>query len=123
MESNSKTLIVPLLMIAVGSGWLLSATGLAPKIDWVWTLGLAMVGVLTFAVGGLDKFTIVTGPFFLIASVISVMRQSGRLAIEVEVPILVILMGVLLLIARSPSIPAPSWVTPEPIGGQDEPKK
>ena len=79
MTSDNKTLIVPLLMIAVGAGWLLSAIGVAPDIDWVWTLGLAVVGLLTFAVGGFDKMTVVVGPFFLLASMISVLRQSGRL--------------------------------------------
>lgn len=125
MGTDKKTLIVPLLMIAVGAGWLLTAIGLAPGIDWVWTLGLATVGLLTFAVGGFDKFSVVTGPFFLAASVVSVLRQTGRLAIDVEVPILTILLGVLLLVARSPAIPIPKWITPEPIGGKGlgEPKQ
>jgi hypothetical protein len=26
-------------------------------VNWVWTLGLAALGVLTFAIGGVDKAT------------------------------------------------------------------
>ncbi len=54
--------------------------------------------------------TVVVGPFFILASCLSVVRQSGRLDVDVEVPILVIIAGLLLLVARSPSIPIPKWV-------------
>jgi hypothetical protein len=110
MKSDKKTLLLPILLITIGVGWLLGTLGIAPTIDWVWTLGLAAAGVLTFAVGGFDKATIVIGPFFLISSGLSVLRQTGRLSLDVEVPILVILVGFLLLIARSPSIPGPKWM-------------
>jgi hypothetical protein len=54
--------------------------------------------------------TVAVGPFFLIASCLSVLRQTGRLAINMEVPLLVIAAGVLLLVARLKSIPAPTWL-------------
>ena len=63
-----------------------------------------------FVVGGFDKVTVAIGPFFLIASILSVMRQTGRLAMNIEVPVLVIAAGVLLLVAQSKSIPAPKWL-------------
>jgi len=113
MQSDKKTLILPLLLIAVGAGWLLSVLGVAPSIDWIWTLGLAVVGLLTLAISGIDKFSIVVGPFFFIASGLSILRQSDRLRLELEVPILVILGGVLMLIARLPAIRVPSWVIQE----------
>ncbi len=113
MQPDKKSLILPLLLIAVGAGWLLSALGVAPSIDWIWTLGLAVVGLLTLAISGIDKFSIVVGPFFFIASGLSILRQSDRLPLEVEVPILVILAGILMLIARLPVVPIPSWVIQE----------
>lgn len=122
MKSDWKTLIVPLLMITVGVGWLLTTLGVGPGIDWVWTLGLAMVGLMTFAVAGIDKGSVVIGPFFLVASFLSVLRQTDRLRIDVEVPILVILGGVLLLIARSPAIPIPKWIIVDPNSGPDHRK-
>lgn len=107
---DRKTLIPPVLLITVGVGSLLSTLGVMPGIDWVWTLGLALVGVLTLAIGGFDKVTVVVGPFFIAASLLSVLRQSERLSVNVEVPVLVILAGVLLLVARHPAVPAPGWV-------------
>lgn len=111
MKPDKKTLLLPILLIAVGAGWLLTTLGVVPGIDWVWTLGLAAVGLLTFAVGGLDKVTVVIGPCFILASFLSILRQTDRLRLDVEVPILVIAAGVLLLVARSPAIPIPSWIS------------
>lgn len=105
-----KTLIPPLLLIVVGTGWMLSVLGVAPDIDWVWTLGLAAVGLLTFAAGGFDKVTVVVGQFFIVASCLSILRQTGRLDLDIEIPILVIAAGLLLLVARSSAIPVPQWI-------------
>ncbi len=105
MKSDKKTLLFPILLITVGVGWLLSTLGIAPGIDWVWTLGLAVIGLLTFVVSGFDKVTVVIVPFFILASCLSVLRQSGRLHLDIEVPILVIIAGVLLLVAPMPAIP------------------
>jgi hypothetical protein len=113
-ETALKPLIVPILLITFGVGWLLTTLGVAPEIDWVWTLGIAIVGVLVFALGGFDKVTVVVGPFFLIASFLSILRQTGRMRVDIEVPILVITAGVLLLIARHRAIPAPKWLVDTP---------
>jgi hypothetical protein len=118
--NDKKTLIIPLLLITVGVGWLLTVLGYAPKIDWIWTLGLALAGLLTFVLGGFDKFTVVAGPFFIIASLLSVLRQTERLDLDVEVPVLVIIVGVLLLIARTPAIPNPKWMSDAVTRGSHE---
>ena len=107
------SLFISLLLITVGAGWLLTILGYAPGIDWVWTLGLIVAGVAIFAVGGIDKITIVVGTFFVVASLMSVLRQTNRLRLDVEVPILVIVFGVLLLIARLSVIPMPKWLIDE----------
>ncbi|WP_417390639.1 hypothetical protein [Gimesia sp.] len=113
IPSDRKTLILPLLIIGIGTGWLLTTLGIVPGINWIWTLGLAVVGVLSFAVSGIDKSTVLIGPFFIIASCLSVLRQTGRITLDVEVPILVIVIGILLLVARSKAIPLPDWMVLE----------
>lgn len=114
MNPDKKTLLLPILLITIGSGWLLTTLQIVPGIDWVWTLGLAGVGLLAFVIGGIDKVTVVIGPFFIIASCLSILRQTGRLRFDVEVPIIIIVTGVLLLIARIPSIPVPKWIITPP---------
>jgi hypothetical protein len=123
MPSNRASLVVPVLIIVVGVGWLLTAQGFAPGINWVWTLGLAGIGILTFVVSkGLDKVSVVIGPFFLLASLLSVLRQTEQLRLETGVPVLVISVGALLLIAQLPAIPKPSWLL-EPSAEPRAPKK
>ena len=111
MSSNSKApLIIPILIIGVGVGWLLTAQGVGQGINWVWTIGLGLIGIVVFVVSqGFDKVSIVLGPFFLLASLLSVLRQTGRLGVETELPLLVISIGILLLIAQLPGIPKPGW--------------
>ena len=112
MKPDKKTLLLPILLITVGAGWLLTTLGVAPGIDWVWTLGLAVAGLLAFALAGIDKVTVVIGPFLILASSLSILRQTDRLTLDVEIPILVMVAGVLMLISRSPAIPLPAWVVP-----------
>ena len=112
------SIVVPVLIITVGVGSLLSAIGVGPGVDWIWTLGLAVVGILALA-SGIDKVTAVVGPFLLFASVLSVLRQTGRLSVNLEMPMLVIVFGVLMLIARIAPIPTPSWL----LDAETEPSK
>jgi hypothetical protein len=111
MKLDKKSLALPILLMTVGTGWLLTTLGVAPGVDWIWTLGLAIVGLMTFVVGGFDKVTAVVGPFLIIASCLSLLRQTERLRIDIEIPILVIIAGALSLIARMPAIPFPKWIT------------
>ena len=105
-----KPLVIPILLIVLGVGWLLTTMGIVPQVDWVWTLGVALVGILAFVLGGFDKVTFVVGTFFLLASLLSVLRQTGRLAVNIEIPVLVIAAGVLMLVALSRFIPIPNWL-------------
>lgn len=112
MSDRNKSLAIPILIITVGIGWLLTVQGVAPQINWIWTLGMASIGVLCFVLLGFDKVSVVVGPLFLVSSMLSVLRQTGLLSIDSEVPILVIIIGVLLLVARLPNVPPPKWLSP-----------
>jgi hypothetical protein len=113
MQPNHRApLVIPILIIVVGVGWLLTARGFGPGINWVWTLGLGVIGILTFVLSGVDKVSVVVGPFFLLSSLLSVLRQTGNLDLDIEVPVLVITIGILLLIAQLPAIPKPGWFVP-----------
>jgi hypothetical protein len=110
MKNDKITVLLPLLIITVGIGWLLMVQGLIPEINWVWTLALAMLGVGTYAGAGYNKFSVVVGTFFIVSSLFSVLRQTGRISFDMEVPLLIITLGALLLVARYPAIPIPEWV-------------
>jgi hypothetical protein len=107
MARPRQRFIVPVLVIVVGVTWLLNVLHVIPGVNWIWTAGLAAVGILTLAMGGINKLTVVVGPFFIAASVCSVLRQTGRLAVDIEIPILTIVLGCLLLLGQALDLPLP----------------
>ncbi|GIW95441.1 MAG: hypothetical protein KatS3mg110_3482 [Pirellulaceae bacterium] len=56
MQPNKKSLFVSVLLIALGAGWLLTTLGIVPEVIWIWTMGLAALGILAFIISGFDKF-------------------------------------------------------------------
>ncbi len=45
--SRRAPLVIPILIMVVGVGWLLTARGFGPGVNWVWTLGLGVIGIQT----------------------------------------------------------------------------
>ena len=117
--NGSKRFIIPLIIIMIGAMWLLNVMEVMPEIDWFWTGGLAGFAVLIFILGGLDKVTMVVGPWFVLASLASVLRQTDRLTLQLEVPILTIAFGILLLLVEAAKLPLPSYLL-EPPSDNDE---
>ncbi len=95
-----KKLLAPILVIIVGITWLLNVLGIMPGVDWIWTVGLATAGLLTIIIGKTSSATIITGPFLIVASICSILRQTDRLTLNREIPILIIVLGLLMLIAQ-----------------------
>ena len=112
MTSSKQPLIAALLLIIVGSGWLLNSFQIVPGVNWVWTLGLGLIGAAWLALGGVNKMTAVLGPFLIAASILSYFRQTGRLDQNHELPGLMVLLGLLILVSCSRSIPVPGWFHP-----------
>lgn len=110
MPRDRTSLILGILLLGVGTGWLLSSLGFIPDVDWAWSLGLAVVAVLAIVLSGFDKVSFVVAGFFGLASVLSVLRQVGALETKVEIPLLVLASGFLLILARSGAIPPPRWI-------------
>ncbi|MFN8708875.1 MAG: hypothetical protein ACK526_14165 [Planctomyces sp.] len=113
-----KKSLLPSLLIAIGAFSLLASPAVASWIDFAWAPTLAITGLLIFVIGGINKVTAVTGPFFLIASYLTVLRQTNRLSLDVEVPLLVIISGVLLLVVRHSAIPLPRGMITGPETGE-----
>lgn len=113
MAASRKRFVVPIIVILLGVTWLLNVLKIIPGVDWIWTVGLAAVGILTLAVGGINRLTVVIGPFFIVASVCSILRQTGRLEIDREIPILTIVLGCLLLLVQLIKLPLPDILNSE----------
>lgn len=113
MAGSKKALAVPILIIALGVGWLLTTLNVVPGMNWIWILGLAATGLLVL-VASIDKVTVVIGPFLIAATIFSILRQTGRMTVDTEIPSLVIVFGVLMLLARILPIRPPKWIIEPP---------
>lgn len=105
-----KILIVPILIIGIGIGWLLNAMEIFPVMDWLWSILLGLTGVLIIAFGGKNSMTLLLGPSFLVGCLFSVLRQLSVLDVKYEVPTLMIAFGVIWLIVTLLKLPPPEWV-------------
>jgi hypothetical protein len=114
MFQSKLSILLPFALIAIGLGWLLSTLNVTPGVNWIWILCLSLTGLLTMITSGIDKFSVIVGPIFMIAGGMSYLRQAGQLKLELELPILLIALGILMLIARLPTIPRPSWIVDPP---------
>jgi hypothetical protein len=110
---KAKDLIAPILVIALGVTWLLNVMNVLPGVDWIWTVALAAAGVITLLFGGINKLTVVVGPFLMVGSVCSLLRQLDKLAIDREVPILTIILGLLMLLVQILDLPTPEALKPD----------
>jgi len=110
---KTKGAVVPVLIIVLGVTWLLNVLQLLPAVDWIWTIGLAAVGILTLVVGGINRLTVVVGPFLMVGSVCSVLRQLGSLSVDREVPVLITFLGIFMLIAQILGLSLPEFLKPE----------
>ena len=113
MTRQKSTIVIPVAMIAMGIGWLLTNHDVIPGVNWVWVLGLGIAGLRTIGLGGIAKVPIVVGPFLIACTFLSILRQTDRISIDTEVPALVIIAGALRLIAHVMPLPAPTWLGTE----------
>ena len=101
-----RKFIIPAFIAGFGVIWLLDTLGIVPPLNVVWTLGLLAVGIGVFAGSGFHKESFPWGSFFIASAVCSVMRQMDMLTLRIELPLLVIILGVLLAINQTAMIPA-----------------
>jgi len=105
MESRKCAIGISLLIISLGIAWLLNSMGIIPRVDWIWVAGLGVSGLLLLTLGGLERFNFVVGITLIVASILSVLRQTGVLETRIEAPVLFITVGVLMLLAYILKIP------------------
>lgn len=91
----------PITVILLGVGWLLDSLALIPDVSLLWVFGLGATGFLILAVQGLTKESVVFGPFLMAAAVSSALRQSGFISFDLELPLLVIVFGILLAVSSA----------------------
>ena len=108
------SILAPVLITTVGIGWLLTTRGVIPGVQWVWVLVLAVLGAFVLFLG-IDKVSIAVGPSLMTAALLSILRQTGWIAIDTEIPVLTIVVGALWTAAYLLPVPLPAWIREEPV--------
>jgi len=96
---------LPITLIVVGSAWLLWYFRLFPDIDWIIAAGLILGGMMVLFLDGVTKKSVVSGPFLIASGIAWALHDRLRVTWFVLFPMLLVLLGVLMLIARRPNIP------------------
>lgn len=99
-------------LVVIGTGWLLTETGVVPGVNWIWITALAISGLVPVWAAGLNKLTAFMAAFMVLASFASLLRQMGKLSVNHEVPGLVIAAGALLVLVTLLPIPTPKALAP-----------
>lgn len=97
--------VFPVVLIVLGAAWLLNSLDMLPDVHWMWIIGLVGAGLGIFLVDGITKSSVVAGPLFILAGILSYCREYYGLGWRIIIPVMLIGAGVFMLIARSPAIP------------------
>lgn len=110
MTTQQKRFLFPVILLTIGAGHLLNVQGFIPQVDWLWTGLLGVAGLLILIIGSRNKMTFTIGPWLIVVSICSFLRETGRLEMKTEVPILVISLGAFLLISELMKLPTPDYL-------------
>lgn len=96
---------LPIVLIVLGGSWLLHSLHWLPDVQWLWIFGLAGAGVAILLLDGLTKSSVVSGPLLILAGLLSFLRVYHNLGWHFIIPVMLVGWGLVMLIARSSSIP------------------
>lgn len=96
---------IPVTLIIVGLGWLLWEYRLFPDVDWIIAIGFIAGGIAVLAIDGINKHSVVIGPFLIALGIAWLVHDRYWVHWRIIVPAMLVLLGVLMLVSRSPKIP------------------
>ena len=100
-----KDAALPITLIVVGLVWLVWRMGWFPDRDWLIGIGFIAGGIGVFVIDRITKSSVVIGPFLIAIGLFWLAREQYRLRLTIIMPVMLILLGCLMLVARSASIP------------------
>src|SRR4029450_10278927 len=100
-----KDASLQITLIIVGLVWLVWHFRLFPDIDWGIALGFIAGGIAVMVFDGINKNSVVIGPILIAMGGDWALNDRYRVSWSLLIPALLVLLGVLMLIARSAAIP------------------
>ena len=109
-----KDASLPITLIIVGLVWLVWHFRFFPDVDWVIALGFVAGGVALMVIDGINKNSIVIGPILIAMGAAWWLNDRYRISWSLIIPALLVVLGVMMLVARSPSIRGKRPASPRP---------
>ncbi|MBA4707875.1 hypothetical protein [Aquitalea aquatica] len=100
-----KSAALPIALICLGSVWFLKSTALLPDTSTLLSLLLAAAGCLLLIIDGFNKSTLVSSPLLVYAGAAIYLRDNMGLQFSHLLSLGMVVMGLLMLLARSDRIP------------------
>src|SRR5437764_15277938 len=96
-----KDASLPITLIVVGAIGLIWYFRWFPDIDWIIALGFAAGGIIVLAIDGINKNSIVTGPFLIVIGIAWLLRDQYRVSWSLIIRTRLVVLGVVILVAVS----------------------
>lgn len=100
-----KNTALPVILIVVGVAWLLRELGWLTHLHAVIPILLIAIGFVILLTEGINRSSVIAGPMLVFIGVAWLLNQQGMIAPNLVWPIGVVIFGILLFLARLPSIP------------------
>ncbi len=102
---KTPTLALPLVLIILGTLWFLKTTDILPATSSLIAMFLVVAGVVVMVVDGLNKQTVVWGPFLMYCGLAVYLIKTQNIAYSPIFALGLVLLGLFMLIARSAHVP------------------
>lgn len=100
-----KDAALPITLIVVGLIWLCWHFGWFRDVDWIISIGFIAGGIGILAMDRITKSSVVVGPLLIAIGLAWAAHDQYRTSWSLLTPLLLVLAGILMLIARNPAIP------------------
>ena len=102
---NKTSLFWPLILIIFGSVWFLHATDILPPSTILLSIALVVAGFLVLIFDGINKQSFVSGPLLIYCGIAVYLHFHSAVMLSVLVSLGMIIVGLLMLIARTKLVP------------------
>ncbi|MBS0320637.1 MAG: hypothetical protein JSR18_08860 [Proteobacteria bacterium] len=96
---------LPITLIVIGLVSLAWYFGIIPDRSLLVSGGFIVAGVAVLVADGLTKTSVVSGPFLIAIGIAWWLHDNRDWSFRLIIPVMLVLLGVLMIVARSASIP------------------
>ncbi|WP_373741550.1 hypothetical protein [Neisseria sp.] len=106
---RQASLALPLFLIIFGAVWLLKTADILPETSTLVAAGIAATGVIVLVTDGINKQSVVSGPFLVYIGAAVYLYHRYYFAFSPLIAMGMVVLGLLLLLSRSNVVPVKEY--------------